>query len=266
MGRTPEDIVDHDEIPQADFDRFWRDGPPSGEIRGRVVQDFLPLVRAVARKIRIRLPPSVDLDDLMGAGTVGLIDAVDRYTPQDTGDFRRYAAIRIRGAILDELRSLDWAPRSERQAKSEFEEARHEITGQLGRKATEEEMAEGLGMSVEEYRTMRSRLSPKLLLHIEDLGRRGGDPDRNVYDFLVDPGAVDPATLASIKNAYGAIVESVADLGDRERIVISLFYFEQFMAKDIAKILGVTEGRISQIHHAALATVKKRLTTRPFRA
>jgi RNA polymerase sigma factor FliA len=256
--------VETNGIPQADYDRFWADGPPAGESRGRIVQDFLPLVRAVARKIKSRLPPSVDLDDLMGAGTIGLIDAVDRYTPQETGDFRRYAAIRIRGAILDELRSLDWAPRSTRQAKSEFDEAQWEVTGQLGRKATEEELAEGLNMSVEEFRTMRSRLSPKLLLHIEDLGRRG-DGDRNVYDILVDPEAVDPATLASVKNAYEAIVATVSELGDRERVVISLFYFEQFMAKDIAKILGVTEGRISQIHHAALGTVKKRLTTKPFR-
>lgn len=257
--------MEYGEIPQADYDRYWRGGPPAGEARGRIVQDFLPLVRAVARKIKTRLPPSVDLDDLMGAGTIGLIDAVDRYTPLETGDFRRYAAIRIRGAILDELRSLDWAPRSTRQAKSEFDEAQWEVTGQLGRKATEEEMAEGLSMTVEEYRTMRSRLSPKLLLHIEDLGRRG-DGDRNVYDLLADPEALDPAALASVKNAYEAIVASVSELGDRERIVISLFYFEQFMAKDIAKILGVTEGRISQIHHAALGTVKKRLTTKPFRA
>ena len=254
----------HDDIPQADYDHFWRDGPPSGEARGRVVKDFLPLVRAVARKIKSRLPPSVDLDDLMGAGTVGLIDAVDRYTPLDTGDFRRYAAIRIRGAILDELRSLDWAPRSTRQAKSEFDEAQWEVTGQLGRKATEEDMAEALGMEVEEFRTMRSRLSPKLLLHIEDLGRRG-DEDRNVYDIIEDPEAVDPAALSSVKNAYLAIVATITDLPDRERIVVSLFYLEQFMAKDIAKILGVTEGRISQIHHAALDKVKKRLTTEPFR-
>lgn len=255
----------NDEIPQADYDRFWRSGPPRGAARGRIIQDFLPLVRAVARKLKGRLPPSVDLDDLIGAGTVGLIDAVDRYAPQDTGDFRRYAAIRIRGAILDELRSLDWAPRSTRQAKSEFDEAQLEVTGQLGRKATEEEMAAGLKMSVEEYRTMRSRLTPRLLLHIEDLGRRGQD-DRNVYDLLADPEAVDPAARVVLKNAYEAIVASVAELGDRERIVISLFYFEQFMAKDIAKILSVTEGRISQIHHAALDKVKKRLTTLPFRA
>ncbi|MFH1532120.1 MAG: FliA/WhiG family RNA polymerase sigma factor [Pseudomonadota bacterium] len=255
----------YDGIPQADFDPFWRDGPPSGETRGRIIRDFLPLVRAVARKLKGRLPPSVDLDDLMGSGTVGLIDAVDRYVPQETGDFRRYAAIRIRGAILDELRSLDWAPRSTRQAKSEFDEAQLEITGQLGRKASEEEMAKGLDMTVEEYRTMRSRLTPNLLLHIEDLGRHG-DEGRNVYDILEDPSAVDPANLTLVRNAYAAIVAAIDDLGDRERIVISLFYFEQFMAKDIAKILGVTEGRISQIHHAALATVKKRLTTLPFRA
>ena len=112
---------------------------------------------------------------------------------------------------------------------------------------------------------MRSRLTPKLLLHIEDLGRRN-DGDRNVYDILADPRAVDPAALASLRNAYEAIVATVAELPDRERIVISLFYFEQFMAKDIARILDVTEGRISQIHHAALAKVKKHLTTLPFRA
>jgi RNA polymerase sigma factor FliA len=257
--------LENDQIPQGDYDHFWRDGPPQGEVRGRIVSEFLPLVRAVARKLKVNLPPSVDLDDLVGAGTVGLIDAVDRYVPMSTGNLRRYAAIRIRGAILDDLRSLDWAPRSTRQAKSEFDEAQLDITGQLGRKATEEEMAEGLDMSVEEYRTMCSRLMPKLLLHIEDLGRQGNGK-RNIYDIMEDPEAVDPATLASVKNAYEAIVASVGELGNRERIVISLFYFEQFLAKDIAKILGVTEGRISQIHHAALGVVKKRLTTMPFRA
>lgn len=257
--------MEQDGIPQADYDRYWRDGTPTGDARGRIIQDFLPLVRAVARKIKARLPPSVDLDDLMGAGTIGLIDAVDRYTPLETGDFRRYASIRIRGAILDELRSLDWAPRSTRQAKAEFDEVHWEVSGPLGRRATEEEMAKGLSMSVEEYRTMRSRLTPKLLLHIEDLGRRT-DGDRNVYDILADPRAADPANLASLKNGYEAIVATVTELPDRERIVLSLFYFEQFMAKDIARILDVTEGRISQIHHAALAKVKKHLTTRPFRA
>ena len=257
-------MVEQDGIPQADYDHFWRGGPLSGEMRARIVEDFLPLVRAVARKLKSRLPPSVDLDDLMGAGTVGLIDAVDRFVPLDTGDFRRYAAIRIRGAILDDLRSLDWAPRSTRQAKAEFDEAEWEVTGQLGRKATQDEIAESLGMSVEEFRTMRSRLSPKLLLHIEDLGQRD-DGNRNIYDILADPDAVDPAAIASFKNAYEAIVAAIAELPDRERLIVSLFYFEQFMAKDIAKILGVTEGRISQIHHAGLARVKKRLTTQPFR-
>ena len=264
MVRTPEGWVEHDGIHQANYDRFWRSGPLSGEMRARIVEDFLPLVRAVARKLKSRLPPSVDLDDLMGAGTVGLIDAVDRFVPQDTGDFRRYAAIRIRGAILDELRSMDWAPRSTRQAKAEFDMAEWEVTGQLGRKATQEEIAENLGMSVEEYRTMRSRISPRLLLHIEDLGRRH-DGDRNIYDILADPGAVDPAAIASLRNAYEAIVAAIAELPERERQIVSLFYFEQFMAKDIAKIFGVTEGRISQIHHAGLARVKKRLTTQPFR-
>jgi RNA polymerase sigma factor for flagellar operon FliA len=257
--------VDHVGIPEADYDRHWRDGPPSGEIRGRIVEDFLPLVRAVARKVRTRLPPSVDLDDLVSAGIVGLIDAVDRYTPMDTGGFRRYAAIRIRGAILDELRALDWAPRSTRHAKAEFDEVEREVTGQLGRKATEEDMARILNMAVEEYRTMRSRLTPKLLLHIEDLGRRWGE-DRNVWELLADPGAMDPATLALIRDTYTAVTAAVAALGVRERQVITLFYFEQFMAKDIARIFEVTEGRISQIHHAALARIKKKVTTLPFRA
>ena len=134
--------MEHDGIPQADYDRFWADGPPAGEPRGRIVQDFLPLVRAVARKIKSRLPPSVDLDDLMGAGTIGLIDEVDRYTPQETGDFRRYAAIRIRGAILDELRSLDWVPRSVRQKGRKLDAAYVEVARIVADERSENEAAE----------------------------------------------------------------------------------------------------------------------------
>ncbi|MBM4370374.1 MAG: FliA/WhiG family RNA polymerase sigma factor [Deltaproteobacteria bacterium] len=251
-------------IPRADYDRHWQGGPPTGEMRQRIVADFLPLVRAVARKIRSRLPPSVDLDDLVSAGTVGLIDAVDRYVPMEIGDFRRYAAIRIRGAILDELRALDWAPRSARQARAELEEMERAVAGQLGRKATEDDLAAALAISVEELRTLRSRLVPKLLLHIEDLGRRR-EEGRTAWEILPDTEAEDPAALAALRNAHAAVTAAVAALTERERQVISLFYFEQFMAKDIARIFGVTEGRISQIHHAALERIRKKVTTLPFR-
>jgi RNA polymerase sigma factor FliA len=258
IARREVPLADLTHLADTEFDRYFEGGSPGGSRRDDLIQHFLPLVRAIARKISSRLPPSVDYDDLVSAGTLGLLYALDRYTPQEGGDFRRYAGIRIRGTILDDLRSLDWAPRSRRQEQAAMDEARHEVVGQKGRKATPEEIAAAMEMSLEDYQRMRSRISSKLLVHLEDMGTLRGE-GRSAFEILEDPSAADPAALTALRNTYEQLTAAVDSLTDRERIIITLYYFDHFMAKDISKILGVTEGRVSQIHHGALARLKKKL-------
>lgn len=226
---------------------------------GQLVEKYAPLVRLVAKKISYRLPPNVELDDLISVGVIGLLDAIEKFDAEKCPSFKRYAEIRIRGAILDELRSLDWVSRSVRRKSSELEGVRKDLRNEKGRDPTEEEVAGRLGVGMDDYHELLYKLKPVLMVSVEDLGPRGDEGKRNFEDFLKDPRAVDPFAQAYFSNMKAALTEIIDSLPEKQRIVISLYYFEQMSLKEIGKVLGVTESRVSQLNSAACKSLQSKL-------
>ena len=234
-----------------------QDNPASLD-RHSLIRTHVKLVKAVAVKMAQRLPPHVELDDLIGAGTLGLIDAVDKFDRSRAKNFRKYAEIRIKGAILDELRALDHISRTVRRQASDLQKAANSLQVEQGRPPTAEEIAAKLGVDLEEYHRLAEKLKPVYLVSLEDLGG-GGDGPRDPFAFLADPKAVDPQMMLHIKMLRDLVAQHIAGLKDSPRIVVSLYYYDDMNLKEIGKILGVTESRVSQLLSAAVKTLKKRI-------
>jgi RNA polymerase sigma factor for flagellar operon FliA len=242
------------------WEEYWQDGPPSARKRDFIINTFVPLARAIARKLKAGLPQHVSYDDLVSAGIVGLISAVDRYDPAKGHFFRRYCAIRIKGAMLDELRSMDWAPRSVRREGGQLRQVRRELEATLGRPATDAEVAAGMGLDAAEFEELLRRNIPQRVVQIEDLGPRRADGDRgNAFNFLTDPNSPDPSEESERKDDFRLMLAAVADLQERSRLMITFYYLEGLNLKEIALIFGVTESRVSQIHTAALEILRKKV-------
>lgn len=241
------------------WESYWDAGPPLGDERHFIIRSFLPLTRAIARRLKAGLPASVDYDDLVSAGVIGLISAVDRFDPDKGHNFKKYAAIRIRGTMLDELRQMDWAPRSVRRDEGQLVQTRKELEHELGRKPTHEEIAARLGLDSEKYSRLVKRLAPQTIIRLEDMGVRGEEARQSAYSFLKDPSSPDPLEESVLRDAYRVMVAAIDNLKERQRQVISLYYFDNLNLKEIAAVFGVTESRISQIHSEAIGVLKKRL-------
>lgn len=246
-------------LEQEQWEDYWETGSPSREERDHIIRTFLPLSRAIARKLKAGLPASVDYDDLVSSGVIGLIAAVDRFDPHKGFNFKRYAAIRIRGAMLDDLRQMDWAPRSVRRDETQLTNTRKELEAELGRVPTQEELAGRLGLDKDKFSRLIRRLKPQRVVRFEDMGGRADGERQSGLNFVADQKAVDPARESELKENYEQLAETVDGMRDRLRQVITLYYFDDLNLKEIALILGVTESRVSQIHSEALKLLNKRL-------
>ncbi len=225
--------------------------------RNEVVAEYAWLVSRVASKIAARLPSNVELDDLKSVGVMGLIDAAERYEA-GRGSFRAYAEIRIRGAILDELRSMDWVPRSVRQLGTNLEATRRELQAELGRKATEGEVADRLGISVGELQAQDTKANASRVVSFESLGKVG-EEGRDFLETVPDTSIADPEQSKFDAERIGMLLGVVRTLPERMRLVLSLYYFEDFSLREIGELLGVTESRVSQLHSAAVDQIRPRL-------
>jgi len=206
-----------------------------------------------------RLPSHVDLDDLISAGTLGLIDAVDKFDRAVATNFKKYAEIRIKGAILDELRAMDPASRTHRKQSSELRETVRQVEAEKGGKATDEEVAARLGMDLEHYHSLADKLKPVLVMGFEDLtreGAEGGDP----MSLVPDPRATDPRDMAHFKHLFRLVVEAIDSLPEKERAAMRLHFFEEMTLKEAGKVLDVTESRVSQLVTKAVGTLQKRMS------
>lgn len=216
----------------------------------------LPLVWKVARQVARRLPSSVDVAELVGAGTIGLMDAMDRYEVQRCDRFSAYAEIRIRGAMVDELRSLDWVPRSVRQKGSNIDTVQRELQGRLGRPATPVEVATEMGLSLEEYHLLADKARAVSVVSYEDLGAGAAEEKRDFLDGIADPEAMSPEDTSEQTSEHDLMMQAIQELPERHRVVLTLYYFEDMNLKEIGTLLGVTESRISQIHSSAVAQLR----------
>ncbi len=213
------------------------------------VKAWLPLVQKVADRMARRLPPAVDKGDLIGAGTVGLIDAIEKYDPIRCDRFAAYAEIRIRGAMLDELRAMDWVPRSVRHKGARLDDAMHQLSQRLGHAPLHGEAAAFLGLSATAFAELRRDAKPTTLLSADETASEG------TARFPVDERAVPDQELAA-KEMKQRVAQAITRLPERERQVLSLYYVEELKLKEIGEIFGVTESRICQIHTAAVARVR----------
>ena len=232
--------------------RFKRDGDERA--RDRLVVAYSPLVKYVAGRLATSLPAHVDESDLISYGLIGLIGSIERYDPDREIKFETFAVLRIKGAIIDELRSLDWVPRSVRSKARDIEKAHSALENLLGRAPNDEEMAEKLGVGVGDFRTSLLEIANSSVLALDDLWTVA-DPDGgqvSLLDTIRDPQAVDPEEAIEIVELKDRLAEAIESLPDRERLVIALYYYEMLTLREIGEVLEVTESRVSQLHTKAV--------------
>lgn len=228
-----------------------------GKSKDEVVLEYAPLVRHIANRLAARLPENLDRQDLIQAGMIGLLDAIEKYDCTREAQFRTYAEFRIRGAMLDDLRASDWVPRSVRDNADRIGRAHTELAARLGRAPEETEIADKLELSVDDYRSLLLKSRAINLLSIEDLGYRGDDGDGgDIYDILEDPFTTDPLEVFSLHDLKRRLMEAIEGLPEKEKLVLSLYYEEGLNLKEIGAVLGITESRISQIRTQSILRLR----------
>lgn len=242
---------------------IWLDYRKTGDLalRDAIIKQYAPLVKYVAGKVSVGMPASVDFDDLVGFGVFGLMDAIEKFDPEKHVKFKTYAVTRIRGAIFDELRSIDWVPRSVRQKTREVDSAVQRLESSLGRSATDEEVAREMDMELEEYNQVLLKISGTSMLSLNDVWFAGDDNDKiSIADSIESPSSLRPDSIAEREEIKRVIVNAINELPEKEKKVLVLYYYEDLTLKEIGKVLEVTESRISQLHTKAISRLRSKLT------
>ena len=224
--------------------------------KNHLLTEHMPLVKRLAHHMKAKLPPSVEVDDLVQAGMMGLLDAINRYEDNHGAQFETYAVLRIRGAMLDELRNSDWMPRSTRQNMRKVETAMNELQQRLGRPPSESEVAKSLKMSLADYQDLLSDGGGPQLVYYEDF--RGDDDDGSFLDrYAVDD--EDPLRSLLDTDFRQAVIDAIDKLPPREKMLMGLYYEEELNLKEIGAVMGVSESRVSQLHTQAVARLRAAL-------
>ena len=250
-------------VKEVELRDLWRRYKSDGDegARERLVVAYSPMVKFVAGRLGAGLPSHVEDADLISYGLVGLIGAIERFEPERGIKFETFAMTRIRGAIIDELRSLDWVPRSVRSRARDIEEANSKLEHEFGRAPTDEELAERLGMTEDELQEALLQISNSSILALEELWMT---PDASgdkvsLLDTIEDESAPDPQAALDTSEVKDRLQEAIQDLPERETLVVALYYFENLTLREIGEVLGVTESRVSQLHSKAVLRLRSRL-------
>ena len=238
---------------------IWRAYKKTGteELRNQLIEKYLPLVRYIADRLLATLPSFVELDDLQSMGIFGLLEAIDRFDPERGVQFKTYCMNRVRGAILDELRSMDWVPRLVRIKASRIDKAVQALEAKLGRQPTYFELATELDMSFDDYYRMVEGASATLIISLSDEWNDGEDNTGNrKIDLVKDECGEDPFLEMHKRDLKDLICKS---LSDKEKLIIVLYYYEGLSMKEIAHILGLTESRVCQIHSKVIGRLQAQL-------
>jgi RNA polymerase sigma factor for flagellar operon FliA len=231
------------------------------EIREIFIKQYAPLVKYVAGKVAIGMPNNVEFDDLVGFGVFGLLDAIDKFDPDKNVKFKTYAVTRIRGAIFDELRTIDWVPRSVRQKTREVEDAIGTLEAQLGRTATDQEIANYLRLDEKEFAKLMRQMSTATMLSLNDVWFSGDENDKvSIGDSIESPSSLNPDIIVEKDEIRRVIVEAIEELPDKEKKILVLYYYEDLTLKEIGEVLEVTESRVSQLHTKAILRLRSKLT------
>jgi RNA polymerase sigma factor for flagellar operon FliA len=242
---------------------LWKRYKMDGDLaaRERLILAYAPLVKYVAGRMSSGLPAHIDEADLISYGLLGLIGAVERFDPGRDIKFETYAVSRIKGSIIDELRSLDWVPRSVRSKAREIERACARLENDLQRAPTDEEICEELDMTGDEFHYTLTQISNTSIVALDELWEiSGSDGDTaSLIETLEDPKSRDPSKMLDLTEMKAQLAKGIDALPDREKIVIALYYYENLTLREIGEVLGVTESRVSQLHTKAILRLKGRL-------
>ncbi len=230
-------------------------------IRELFIKQYAPLVKYVAGKVAVGMPSNVEFDDLVGFGVFGLLDAIDKFDPDKNVKFKTYAVTRIRGSIFDELRSIDWVPRSVRQKTREIEDAIVRLESKLGRTASDTEIAGSLGITENDFQQTLFKISGTSIMSLNDVWYSGDDSERiSIGDSIESPASLNPDVIVEREEIKRVIVEAINELPEKEKMVLVLYYYEDLTLKEIGQVLNVTESRVSQLHTKANLRLRAKLT------
>ena len=238
---------------------FSRSGRLDAEKRNDLIINYTPLIKYIAARLTSRLPPHVAIDDLISSGIIGLIDAIDKFDTSKNVQFKTYAEFRIKGAMLDELRSLDWMPRSIRRKVTALEKTYSNLEKKLGRPATDEEVAKFMDISLDGFHKLLDETKTVTFMDIEFLRQKAPETmDTGITDSFADSDK-DPFAAISLSEIRDHVAKAIMELPEKEKLAVSLYYFEELTMKEIGRILGYTESRISQMHSKAMFRLRSRL-------
>jgi RNA polymerase sigma factor FliA len=238
------------------------------DIREFFIKQYAPLVKYVAGKIAIGKPGNIEYEDLVGFGIFGLIDAIEKFDPEKNVKFKTYAVTRIRGSIYDELRSIDWVPRSIRQKLKEVEIAINAVEARTGKVALDQEIADELHLDIREFYSLMTKISSTSIISLNETWNIGDDNDKiSILDTLESHQSISPDLAAEKEEIKQLIITAINELPDKEKKVLVLYYYEDLTLKEIGEVLEVTESRVSQLHtkaiirlRAKLAEIKEKIT------
>ena len=227
-------------------------------LREKIIVEYAPLVKVVAGRLSMYLGYNVEYDDLVGYGVFGLIDAIDKFDPDKAVKFETYASLRIRGAILDQIRKMDWIPRTVRQKQRQIDDAIKKIEAEKGEAANDDEVAKELGISGEEYADWQSQMAVTNVISLDEFNENSTDDGVGGRETIADA-APGPEEVLEEKELKKTLADALELLTEKERKVILLYYYEELTLKEISNILEVSESRVSQLHMKGLAKMKTKL-------
>lgn len=250
------------ETTENSHDTLWEtyEETKSEKIRERLLLNYLPLVRQIAGGIIGKLPSSVSVDEMIDAGVIGLLESIDRFDKKAEVKFETYAFTRVRGAMMDELRKMDWAPRSLRDKSKRVEEAKKRLVEKNGRQPSNSELAEELDIPLQKYYQLSKEISAINPISLDKEMTSGEGETTNMYDIIPDKDVISPVEDMEDKELKAQMVSEIEKLPKKEKLVVALYYYEELTLREIGEILNLSESRVSQIHSKVVKDLKNRLS------